>query len=59
MALAQLDFIHRTKTVHFLGSPGTGKSYLACTLGIAAVRTGHSVYRISLAELVELVETLA
>lgn len=29
MALAQLEFIERRQTVHFLGPPGTGKSRLA------------------------------
>ena len=53
MALAQLDFIDRAETVHFLGPPGTGKSHLACALGVAAVRAGRSVYRTSLAELVD------
>ncbi len=33
--------------------PGTGKSHLATALGIAAVKAGRSVYRNTLAELVE------
>lgn len=53
MALAQLDFIDRAEVVHFLGPPGTGKSHLATALGIAAVKAGKSVYRCSLAELIE------
>lgn len=53
-ALSQLDFIRRAEVVHFLGPPGTGKSHLACALGILAVNAGHSVYRISLAELTDL-----
>ncbi len=39
--------------VHLLGPPGTGKSHLAVALGIAAVRARRSVYRTTLAELVE------
>ena len=53
MALAQLDFIHRAEVVHFLGPPGTGKSHLATALGVAAVKAGKSVYRCSLAEIIE------
>ncbi len=52
-ALAQLDFITRTEVVHFLGSPGTGKSHLATALGMAAVKKDKSVYRATLAELIE------
>ncbi len=53
MALAQLDFVERVETVHFLGPPGTGKSHLATALGVAAVKAGKSVYRATLAELIE------
>jgi DNA replication protein DnaC len=52
-ALAQVDFVARAEVVHFLGPPGTGKSHLATALGVAAVRAGRSVYRTSLAEIVE------
>ena len=51
--LAQLDFIRRAEIVHFLGPPGTGKSHLATALGFAAVKAGRSVYRATLAELIE------
>lgn len=53
MTLAQLGFIDRAEVVHFLGPPGTGKSHLATALGVAAVKAGKSVYRGSLAELIE------
>ena len=53
MALAQLDFVRRAETVHFLGPPGTGKSHLATALGVACVKAGKSVYRATLAELIE------
>jgi DNA replication protein DnaC len=52
-ALAQLDFIRRSEVVHFLGPPGTGKSHLATALGVAAVKAGRTVYRATLAELIE------
>ncbi|MDF3079526.1 IS21-like element ISBcen28 family helper ATPase IstB [Burkholderia sola] len=52
MALAQLEFIERRQTVHFLGPPGTGKSHLSIALGVEAVRAGKSVYFGSLAEIV-------
>ena len=44
-ALAQLDFIRRRETVHFLGPPGTGKSHLATALGVAAVKAGKASTR--------------
>ncbi|MCQ0034574.1 IS21-like element ISBcen28 family helper ATPase IstB [Burkholderia glumae] len=52
MTLAQLEFIERGQTVHFLGPPGTGKSHLSIALGVEAVRAGKSVYFGSLAEIV-------
>ncbi|MEZ0606783.1 MULTISPECIES: IS21-like element helper ATPase IstB [Paraburkholderia] len=52
MALAQLEFIERRQTVHFLGPPGTGKSHLCVALGVEAVRAGKSVYFGTLAEIV-------
>lgn len=53
IALAQLEFIKRAEVLHFLGPLGTGKSHLATAIGVAAVKAGRSVYRSSLAELVE------
>ncbi|WP_108259862.1 IS21-like element helper ATPase IstB [Mangrovicoccus ximenensis] len=52
-ALAQLGFIRRSEVVHFLGPPGIGKSHLATALGVAAVKAGRTVYRATLAELIE------
>ena len=52
-ALASLEFMNRKEAVHLLGPPGTGKSHLACAVGVAAVKAGKSVYRTTLAELVE------
>lgn len=53
MALGQLEFINRAEVLHFLGPPGTGKSHLATALGVAAVKAGRSVYRCTLAELID------
>ena len=50
-ALAGLDFIDRNEVIHLLGPPGTGKSHLACGLGVAAVKGGKSVYRSTLSDL--------
>lgn len=52
LALAQLEFVERRQTVHFLGPPGTGKSHLAVALGVEAIKAGKSVYFATLAELV-------
>jgi DNA replication protein DnaC len=52
LTLAQLDFIDRHEVVHFLGPPGTGKSHLALSLGVEAVKAGRSVYFATLADMV-------
>ena len=52
-ALAGLDFINRRESVLLLGPPGTGKSHIACALGVCALKAGKSVYRCTLAELVD------
>jgi DNA replication protein DnaC len=53
MALAELEFIRRAEVVHFLGPPGTGKSHLATAIGVAAVKSGRSVYRCTLVDMIE------
>ena len=53
LTLAGLDFIERAEVVHLLGPPGTGKSHLACALGVAAIKAGKSAYRCTLAHLVD------
>lgn len=53
LALAELEFVERRQCVHLLGPPGTGKSHLAITLGVEAVRAGKSVYMATLAEMVD------
>ena len=57
--IAGLDFVRRQEVVHLLGPPGTGKSHLACAFGVEAVRAGYSVYRITLAELIEQLDTVS
>lgn len=52
MALAELGFVDRCETLHFLGPPGTGKSHLSIALGVEAVKAGRSVYFATLADLV-------
>jgi len=53
LALAQLDFIDRHEVVHFIGQSGTGKSHLAASLGVEAVRAGRSVYFSPLADIID------
>jgi DNA replication protein DnaC len=52
MALAELGFVDRCETLHFLGPPGTGKSHLSIALGVEAVKAGRSVYFAPLADLI-------
>ena len=42
-AVFSLDFLNRHEHVLFVGPVGVGKSFLAQSLGYAAVRAGHSV----------------
>ncbi len=53
MALAQLEFIDRAEALHILGPPGVGKSHIAGALGVIAVKAGKTVYRATLAELID------
>lgn len=46
-----MQFVHRREAVHFLGSPGTGKSHLAVALGIEAIRAERSIYVATLADI--------
>ncbi len=58
--LASLRFLERHENALFLGPPGEGKTHLAVSLGMEAIRQGFSVYFISLPELLErLVEAQA
>lgn len=53
MALTQLEFIRRAEVLNFLGPPGTRRSHLATAIGVAAVKAGRSVYRCTLADMIE------
>jgi DNA replication protein DnaC len=50
--LATCRFVHQKQDVLFLGPPGTGKSHLAQSLGLAAIRCGFSVYYRSIFDVV-------
>lgn len=50
--LATCRFVHHKRDVLFLGPPGTGKSHLAQSLGLAAIRCGFSVYYRSIFDVV-------
>jgi DNA replication protein DnaC len=52
LTLAQLGFIDRHQSVHFLGPPGVGKSHLALALGMEAIKAGKSVYFTTLTALI-------
>jgi len=43
LELAQCNWVDKALNILVLGATGTGKSYLACTLGVAACRSGYSV----------------
>jgi DNA replication protein DnaC len=43
LELAQCNWIDKALNILVLGATGTGKSYLACALGVTACRSGYSV----------------
>lgn len=43
-ALATCKFIDRNEIALFLGTPGTGKTHCAISIGIRAAQLGHAVY---------------
>jgi DNA replication protein DnaC len=51
--LASLRFLERHENVVLLGPPGVGKTHLAISLGMEAIRNGFSVYFVSLPDLLE------
>ena len=51
--LASLRFLERHENAVFLGPPGVGKTHLAVSLGMEAIRHGFSVYFVTLPDLLE------
>src|SRR5260370_16045532 len=51
--LASLRFLERHENAVFLGPPGVGKTHLAVSLGMEAIRQGFSVYFVSLPDLLD------
>ena len=52
-SLHELGFLRRRENVVFCGPPGVGKTHLATSLGVAAIKSGCSVYFATLLEIVE------
>jgi DNA replication protein DnaC len=51
--LASLRFLERHENAVFLGPPGVGKTHLAVSLGMEAIRHGFSVYFVGLPDLLD------
>ncbi len=51
--LLTCDYIEKSLNVIMTGSTGVGKTWLACALGLQAVRNGYSVLYVRLARLLE------
>ena len=51
--LASMRFIEGAESIIFTGPPGVGKTHLAISLGIEAIRAGYSVYFVTLSELAD------
>ena len=50
--LRTMRFIHNTENLIFLGPPGVGKTHLAVSLGLEAIRNRLSVYYVNCHDLV-------
>ena len=51
--LASMRFVENAETVIFTGPPVVGKTHLAISLGMEAIRAGYSVYFVTLSELAD------
>jgi DNA replication protein DnaC len=51
--LATMKFVHNAENVVLLGPPGVGKTHLAISLGMTAVKDGITVYFTTAADLIE------
>ncbi len=51
--LATIRFVEEAEALLFTGPPGVGKTHLAISLGLEAIRAGYSVYFITLSELAD------
>jgi DNA replication protein DnaC len=51
--LASMRFVEEAESIIFTGPPGVGKTHLAISLGMEAVRAGYSVYFVTLSELAD------
>lgn len=50
--LMDLDFINKKENIIFIGSPGVGKTHLAISLGVRAIKDKKSVYFITYNKLI-------
>lgn len=49
--LATLNFVKQNQIALFLGEPGVGKTHIAISMGVKAVRSGYRVYATSIKKL--------